>query len=94
MDTVIKLTKAKTGGKKSKRRDARPARKRYWARRVLEERKIANLMQYCGMSRQAAYNFWHKGKTIETTYKGEKKTRKSVGARKGRVPDGYLRKTA
>jgi len=58
MDTLIRVATRKTG-KKSKRRDARPARARYWATRRLEERKIGNLMKYCGMSRQSAYNKWH-----------------------------------
>jgi len=58
MDIVIKTVTRKTG-KKSKRKDARPARARYWAKRILEERKIANLMKHCGMSRQAAFNRWH-----------------------------------
>lgn len=50
----------KIGGKKSKRKDERPARKRYWMKRVLENRKIKNLMRYCGLSRQSAYNHWHR----------------------------------
>ena len=62
METVIKITKAKTSGKKSKRKDNRPARSRYWMKRTLETRKIANLMKHCGMSRQSAYNFWHKNR--------------------------------
>jgi hypothetical protein len=36
---------AKVGGKKTKRPDNRPARKRYWLKRVLESRKIRNLMK-------------------------------------------------
>ena len=58
MDRVIKIASTKTS-KKSKRRDMRPARARYWASRRLEERKITNLMKHCGMSRQSAYNRWH-----------------------------------
>lgn len=69
---VVATTKT---SKKSKRRDERPSRSRYWAKRKLEARKIANLMQCNGMSKQSAYNYWHK-------------------ARKGRVPDGYLREVA
>jgi hypothetical protein len=44
------MAKAKTAGKKSKRKDERPARKRYWLKRVLESRKIRNLMKYCKMT--------------------------------------------
>ena len=57
-DIVIKTVTRKTG-KKSKRRDSRPARLRYWLTRQLEKRKIRNLMKHCGMSKQSAYNFWH-----------------------------------
>jgi hypothetical protein len=45
---------------KSKAKDARPARKRYWMKRTLESRKVKNLMKFCGMTRQTAYNLWHK----------------------------------
>jgi len=48
--------------KKGKRPDNRPARKRYWLKRVLESRKIHNLMKYCGMTKQQAYNFWHRNR--------------------------------
>lgn len=50
----------RAGGKKSKAPDNRPARKRYWARRTLETRKVGNLMDRCGMTKQAAYNRWHR----------------------------------
>ena len=59
MDSLVIPTKTRKTGKKSKRRDTRPARARYWAKRALEERKIANLVKHCGMSRQSAYNRWH-----------------------------------
>ena len=59
MDGMVIKTVTRKTGKKSKRRDARPARARYWASRRLEERKVANLMKHCGMSRQAAFNRWH-----------------------------------
>lgn len=32
--------------KKSKRRDERPARKRYWLRRTLEKHKVAHILRY------------------------------------------------
>ena len=57
-DIVIKAATRKIG-KKSKRPDKRPARLRYWLKRRLEVRKVGNLMKYCGMSKQTAYNFWH-----------------------------------
>ena len=47
-------------GKKSKSPDNRPARKRYWAKRTLETHKVGNLMRCCGMSKQSAYNHWHR----------------------------------
>lgn len=45
---------------KAKRADTRPARKRYWTKRALESRKIKNLVKYCRMNKQSAYNLWHK----------------------------------
>ena len=45
--------------KKSKRRDDKPSRDRYWAKRVLEERKIKSLMRCNGMSKQSAFKYWH-----------------------------------
>lgn len=69
--------------KKSKRPDKRPARAKYWASRRLEEKKIRNLMDHCGMSRQQAYHTWREGMP---TKKGG-----LFGKRQGRVPDKYLR---
>jgi hypothetical protein len=57
-DIVIKPA-ARKQKKKGKRPDKRPARLRYWMSGRLEERKIRNLMKYCGMSKQSAYKFWH-----------------------------------
>jgi len=82
-DIVIKAVTRRIG-KKSKSPDKRPARQRYWITRKLEERKVGNLMKYCGMSKQQAYNFWHNG-NIE---------KNGLGRRMGRVKDGYLKKTA
>jgi hypothetical protein len=56
---IIKPTRARTGGKKSKAKDNRPARKRYWLKRTLEKNKIKNLMKYCKMSKEQAMKFWH-----------------------------------
>lgn len=57
-ELVIPTNRHKTG-KKSKRKDLRPARARYWMTRCLEERKIQALMKHCGLSRQSAFNRWH-----------------------------------
>ena len=48
------------GGKKSKSRDKRPARDRYWLSSRLEIRKVNNLMKHCGLSKQQAYERWKK----------------------------------
>ena len=45
-------------GKKSKRKDERPARSRYWAKRQLEKRKVKNLMKYCHMTAEYALTYW------------------------------------
>ena len=47
-------------GKRSKSPDNRPTRRRYWAKRTLETKKVHNLMIHCGMSKQSAFNHWHK----------------------------------
>ena len=46
-------------GSKSKSPDKRPARKRYWARRRLETRKVKQLMRW-GMDGQEAVKVWQK----------------------------------
>ena len=58
MDILIPTPRARKPGKKSKKPDKRPARARYWAARVLEIRKVRNLMRCCGMSKQSAYKYW------------------------------------
>ena len=73
------ITKAKRG-KKSKTPDRRAARARYWTRRTLECRKVAHMLK----------NRQPKKKD------GEPMTRKECvefwrKARKGRVPDNYIR---
>jgi hypothetical protein len=72
---IPKPTRTRTGGKKSKAPDKRPARKRSWAARKLEKRKVKNLMKSHKMTRAAALTFWNNN-------------------RKGRVPEGYLKKYA
>lgn len=59
MDISVHPTRRRTG-KKSKKPDGRPARKRYWAARKLEGRKVGNLVRSCGMTKQSAYNRWHR----------------------------------
>lgn len=66
----------RVGGKKSKRRDDRPARKRYWMKRTLEKKKIRHLVRFCGMIKETAEKLWHTD---------------SKRGRKGRVPDGFLK---
>lgn len=51
----IQMSKQKSG---SKRPDKRPARAKYWATKVLEKRKIRNLVKYCGMTQEAASKLW------------------------------------
>ena len=60
MQEIVVKQSHRATGKKSKRPDKRPARLRYWMKRTLESRKIAHLMKYCGMSKQSAYNLWHR----------------------------------
>lgn len=76
----------RVGGKKSKRKDARPARMRYWMKRTLEKRKAKALMgfRHPNPSKEGetllldtldkAISYWHKVRT-------------------SRVPDGYLRRS-
>ena len=59
MDYIVHPQRRRTG-KKSKKPDGRLARKMYWSRRTLETRKVKNLMVHCGMTKQSAYNKWHK----------------------------------
>jgi len=82
MPIVGTVTKARRG-KKSKSSDKRPSRGTYWTRRTLEKRKVANMLK----NRQPK----KKG--------GPPMTRKECiefwqTARKGRVPDNYIRRIA
>lgn len=43
---------------KSKSKDQRPARQRYWARRRLEVHKAFNLMRCNGMTAKGAVLYW------------------------------------
>ncbi len=49
----------KSTGKKGWRPDNRPARKRYWNRRTLEERKVKAMMKAYGLTRAKAKIRWH-----------------------------------
>ncbi len=79
--------RTRTAGKRSKRKDDRPARKRYWSKRTLEIKKIFNLM----------IGFLH-GKNPKKATKEEyqKAYRKAFDlwhkARKTRVPDGFIQR--
>ncbi len=99
--TEVKVTAStRTGGKKSKRKDNRPSRARYWMSRILEERKVRNLMRCCGMTRQAAYNHWHRvrgTKLVDVTTElaaraGWTNLKRIPANRNGRVPAGYIKK--
>ncbi len=69
-DVVLKPTKAaKRQGKKGKRKDGRPARKRYWAGRHLEKNKIRRMMKAYGLTKKDAEKRWH----------AERKTRVPAG---------------
>jgi len=82
-------------GKKGKRKDARPARARYWLKRTLETKKIHNLVKYCGMSVEKASSVWHSGLKLKSEDGKPKLDKKGEqiywGKRLGRVPDKYLR---
>jgi tRNA 2-selenouridine synthase SelU len=54
---VIVSKPTRTGGKKSKSKDNRPARVRYWLSRTLEKNKIKHLMRN-GYTRANALEFW------------------------------------
>ena len=79
--------RTRTAGKKSKRQDNRPARKRYWMKRTLEIRKIKNLM----------IGFLH-GKNPTKVVKADydKAYRKAFDlwhrTRTTRIPDGFIQK--
>jgi hypothetical protein len=44
--------------KRSKRRDERPARTRYWQKHQLRTHKVHNLMRCCGMTQEDATKLW------------------------------------
>lgn len=48
-----------TRTKKSKKKDDRPSRKKYWLRRTLEKHKVKQLMRF-GYTRKQALDYWHK----------------------------------
>ncbi len=52
-------TRTRTAGKKSKSKDNRPARKKYWASRKLEKNKVKSLMKSQKMTRAEATTFWN-----------------------------------
>lgn len=66
---VTATTTVRKQGKKQKRRDARPARKRYWNGRHLEKTKIRHMMKAYGLTEPQAKKRWH----------AERKTRVPAG---------------
>lgn len=60
-EIVLKTSKVPKGAPRSKRPGANdtPARRKYWTSKVLETRKIKNLMKFCGLTRAEAYIRWH-----------------------------------
>ena len=76
--------RTRTGGKKSKARDLRPARKRYWMKRTLEVRKVKHIMR-------GLLNSSDKGAVAYARCK-KAATKKWREDRKGRVPDEFLQK--
>ena len=49
-----------SGGKKSKRKDMRPARARYWLSGKLRTKKVKNIMRYMKLDRVSATLLWEK----------------------------------
>ena len=52
------MAKKNRARKGSKRKDERPARKRYWDGKHLMHNKVRNLMRCCGMTKAEAISFW------------------------------------
>lgn len=48
--------------KRSKAKDDRPARNRYWSNHSLEENKVRRIMHATGMSEPDARRFWLKAR--------------------------------
>ena len=81
----------RTAGKKSKRKDERPARKRYWMKRVLEKKKVKRIFD--GMLKA----FLREKRKKTTTPAETKKLRRLAlekwhKVRTTRVPDGFIPK--
>ena len=47
-----------------KRKDLRPARNNYWARKTLQKHKVRNLIRHCGMTPEAALRYWLKARRM------------------------------
>ncbi len=83
------MANTRQGGKKQKRPDNRPARKRYWMLRTLETRKVGKIFK--GLLRAF---FCDNGKRVPIPAE-ERKLQTLAHSqwhktRKGRVPDGYI----
>lgn len=64
---------AKTGGKKSKSANNKPARLRYWLSGRLRRRKVKNLMRYYGLTKAQAEKRWEKDRGGRRMSKGTRK---------------------
>lgn len=56
---VVTLTQGPKRGKKAKRKDDRPARKRYWAGRHLEKNKTRHMRKAYGLTKKEAEIRWN-----------------------------------
>jgi hypothetical protein len=53
---------AKQQSRKSKSKDERPARKRYWTRRKLEQHKVRQLVKWRGITYEQALKVWQQAR--------------------------------
>ena len=58
------------GGKNKKYqgRNNRPSREKYWHNRVLEERKVKQLMRHSTMTRAQALDYWRRVRKTRTKF--------------------------
>jgi hypothetical protein len=61
--TVVTVIGKRRTGKKSKKPDNRPARKRYWSSRKLMANKVRNLVVHNGMNEVEAKDYWKKARS-------------------------------
>lgn len=83
------MANTRQGGKKQKRPDGRPARKKYWMSRTLEIRKVGRIFK-------GLLSAFLRDERKRTAIPAEEKKLQIRAhsqwhkSRKGRVPDGYL----